>query len=198
MPPTQVAQPGMTAQSVPLPPVGQPRQSAPLQQANGSTLLTSTVPPSSPLAGTPVGQYSTNHSETRLFGIPFLEVSTNINSARTTHYLNKLVNNIGYDPSNEIAIPVRIVSAFHARIVQEGDQWVLEHPHPSRARTLNGLIHQGQSIAGTVHFRKVLESGDIFRIGDEDGTLVTLTYYDGKTLPQKRCPIFHRFGWTNQ
>lgn len=188
MPPPQVAQPGMTAQSVPLPPVGQPWQSAPLQPAHGSTPLTSTVPPSSPLGGTPVGQSSTNHSETRLFGVPFLEVSTNINSARATHYLNKPINNIGYDPSNEIAIPVRIVSAFHARIVQEGDQWVLEHPHPSRAGTLNGLIYQGQPIAGTARFRKILASGDIFRIGDEDGTLVTLTYYDGKTLPQETLP----------
>jgi len=188
-PPTQIAQqPGMTAQSVPLPPVGQPRQSSPLQPANGSTPFTSTVPPSSPLGRTPAGQSTTNLTGTRLFGIPFLEVSTNINSDRALHYLNTPVNNIGYDSSNEIAINVRIVSAFHAHIVQEGDQWVLEHPHPSRARTLNGLIYQGQPIAGTEHFRKILASGDIFRIGDEDGTLVTLTYYDGKTLPQETLP----------
>ena len=187
----QVAQPGMTTPSAPLPPTRpavQSRQSAPLQQANSPAPLTSTVPPDSPLGGTLIGQTSTNLGGTRQFGTPFLEVSTNINTERALYYLDKPINNIGYDSSNDIAIKVRIVSAFHARIVQEGDQWVLEHPHPSRAGTLNGLIYQGQPIAGTVHFRKKLESGDIYRIGDEDGTMVTLTYYDGKTLPQETLP----------
>ncbi len=190
-PPPQGDQSGLTTPSTPLPKAGpgvQPRPSAPLQPANSSTPLTSTVPPDSPLGGTPTGQSTTDLTRTRHFGTPFLEVSTNINSDRALYYLDKSINNIGYDSSNEIAIKVRIVSAFHARIVQNGDQWVLEHPHPSRAETMNGLIYQGQPIAGKASFCKILESGDIFRIGHEDGTLVTLTYFDGRTLPQETLP----------
>ena len=121
-------------------------------------------------------------------GIPSIEISSNIHAARQTYPLNKPVINIGREPSNDIVIDELVVSGFHAQIVQEGNQFVLIHPHPSRARTLNGLLYQGRHIAGDQPFRKPLTRGDIFRIGDEHGTLVTLTFNDGSGAVQEVLP----------
>ncbi len=123
------------------------------------------------------------------FGTPSLEISTNISPAKQIAQLTKPVINIGREPSNDIVIDERVVSGFHAQIVREGNQLVLVHPHPSRpAGTLNGLLYQGRHIAGNQPFRKVLTRGDIFRIGDEHGTLVTLTFNDGSGAVQEVVP----------
>jgi len=84
-----------------------------------------------------------------------------------------------------------VVSGFHAQIVREGNQFVLVHPHPSRGKTLNGLLYQGRHIQGDEKFHKPLARGDIFRIGDEHGTLVTLTYNDGSGAIQDVVPEVH-------
>src|SRR5579884_3543893 len=101
--------------------------------------------------------------------------------------LTKPVISIGRDPKNDIVISEPIVSAFHAQIVRQGNDLVLIHPHPNArgGRTLNGLLYQGRHIQGDEQFRKALARGDIFRIGDENGTLVTLTYNDGSGRPQE-------------
>ncbi len=117
-----------------------------------------------------------------------LEVSSNIHHNRQSYMLNKPVINIGRDPSNDIVINEPVVSTFHAQIVREGNTYVLIHPHPSRPKTLNGLLYQGRHIPGEQQFRKTLERGDIFRIGDEHGTLVTLTYNDGSGAAQEIVP----------
>src|SRR5258706_237754 len=113
--------------------------------------------------------------------IPTLETSTNTSQDRQSIQLNRPVTTIGRDPSNDIVINAPIVSAFHAQIVRQGNDLVLVHPHPQarQQRTLNGLLYQGQHIRGDQQFSKILKRGDIFRIGDENGTLVTLTYNDG-------------------
>jgi pSer/pThr/pTyr-binding forkhead associated (FHA) protein len=80
---------------------------------------------------------------------------------------------------------------MHAQIIREGGQWVLIHPHPSRGQTLNGLIYQGRVIGGNEQFRKTLEHGDIFRIGDEHGTLITLTFSDGSSTSLETTPQIH-------
>ena len=121
-------------------------------------------------------------------GVPSLEVSSNVHSDKQIRPLNKQVINIGRDPSNDIVINDLVISAFHAQIVREGNQFVLVHPHPARGRTLNGLLYQGRHIAGDQPFRKPLARGDIFRIGDEHGTLVTLTYNDGSGAVQDFVP----------
>src|SRR5207248_3597682 len=46
-------------------------------------------------------------------------------------------------------------------------------------------------IPGNQPFRKVLTRGDIFRIGDEHGTLVTLTFNDGSGAVQEVVPEIH-------
>jgi ABC transport system ATP-binding/permease protein len=109
---------------------------------------------------------------------PTLTITSNINSGRYVHLLDKAVQNIGRDPENEIVIDDPIVSAKHAQIVREGNKYFLVHPHPSREKTLNGLLHQGIHISGSEKFRKQLMPGDIYRIGDEHGTLISLLFLD--------------------
>ena len=121
-------------------------------------------------------------------GMQSLEVSSNIHHERHSYTLNKQVINIGRDPSNDIVINEPVVSSFHAQIVREGDRLILVHPHPTRQKTLNGLLYQGRHITGEQAFKKPLERGDIFRIGDEHGTLITLTYNDGSGAVQEAVP----------
>ena len=121
-------------------------------------------------------------------GIPSLEVSSNTHSNKQTLPLTKPEINIGRDPSNDLVINELVISGFHAQIKREGNQYVFIHPHPSRGHTLNGVIYQGQHIAGNQQFRKVLSRGDFFRIGDEHGTLVTITYNDGSGAAQDVVP----------
>ncbi len=161
-------------------------------------------PPSSPLgagtgpqstAGLPhmrtAGLVSGRPDETQIasptaVGLPSLEVSSNIHGTRQAYPLTKEVINIGRDANNDICIrDSSIVSGQHLQIIRENNQFVLIHPHPDRPRTLNGLLYQGRKIRGDEPFRKVLNRGDIFRIGDENGTLITLTFNDGTGTQQE-------------
>ncbi len=124
-------------------------------------------------------------------GTPSLEISSNVHPGKQNYPLTKQVINIGRDPSNDIVIDEPIVSGFHAQIVRDGNQLILVHPHPTRQSTLNGLLYQGRHIVGNEQFRKPLARGDIFRIGDEHGTLVTLTFDDGSGASQELVPEIH-------
>ncbi len=125
-------------------------------------------------------------------GIPSLEVSSNIHGARQSYPLTKDVINIGRDASNDISVrDGGIVSNQHIQIVRQGNQYILIHPHPDKQRTLNGLLYQGRKIRGDEAFRKTLASGDIFRIGDENGTLITLTFNDGTGTQQQALAPVH-------
>lgn len=123
-------------------------------------------------------------------GIPSIEISTNTDHEKQVYPLvaSQQVFDIGRDPSNTIVINRPTVSSFHAQIVREGNQLVLIHPNPKRGRTLNGLTYQGRTIPGTESFRKVLQRGDVFRISDENGTFVSLTYNDGSGQVQDIVP----------
>jgi ABC-type multidrug transport system ATPase subunit/pSer/pThr/pTyr-binding forkhead associated (FHA) protein len=122
-------------------------------------------------------------------GLPSLEVSSYSHSEKKTHVLARPVINIGRDATNDIIINDRIVSGLHLRIVRQGNAFVLIHPHPDRPKTLNGLLYQGRKIRGDEQFSKILTKGDIFRIGDENGTLITLTYNDGTGTEQEAPPV---------
>ncbi len=123
-------------------------------------------------------------------GVPSLELSGNAFNDRKTYPLDRPIINIGRDATNDIIINDRIVSGLHLRIVRQGNQFVLIHPNPDNPRqgTLNGLLYQGRKIRGDEQFSKPLAKGDIFRIGDENGTLVTLTYNDGTGTQEDLLP----------
>jgi ABC transport system ATP-binding/permease protein len=124
-------------------------------------------------------------------GVPTLEVSTNLDVEKRAYPLTKAVLNIGRDPASDIFINRPTVSGLHAQIVREGNAFVFIHPHPARGKTLNGIIYKGRTIAGNEPFRKILTRGDVFRISDEHGTLVTLTYNDGTGATQESVPEIH-------
>jgi ABC-type multidrug transport system ATPase subunit len=182
VPPAAPANPNWAnAQAAPYPPVNAP---APV------------FPMSSTAASFPVEQSDAGGTQRAMplptggpsGSVPSIEVSSNVHADKHTYPLNKTVINIGREPSNDIVINELVVSGFHAQIVQEGNQFILVHPHPSRPKTLNGLYYQGRHIPGDQPFRKALTRGDIVRIGDEHGTLVTLAFNDGSGAAQEALP----------
>jgi len=121
-------------------------------------------------------------------GLTSLELISSTTGQRRNYPLDKPVINIGRDPANDIVIEDPSVSAHHLQVMREGNQFILIHPHPSRPRTANGMLYQGRKIRGDESFRKVLERGDVFRIGDADGALVTLSYQDGSGIAREIAP----------
>jgi ABC transport system ATP-binding/permease protein len=119
-------------------------------------------------------------------GLATLEVTDNTTGARKLYPLMQQRLNIGRDPKNDIVIDEPSISDLHMQIIHEKNQWILMHPHPDQPETENGLIYQGLSIRGDESFRRQLTRGDVFRIGDEYGSLITLTYYDGSN--QREAP----------
>ncbi len=117
-------------------------------------------------------------------GIPSLEVTNNITGVSQVYAIAREVMSIGRESSNDIVIDDDLISDFHLQIVRQDNQWVLIHPHPKQPHTTNGLLYQGRTIRGDKAFRKSLMPGDVFRVGDEHGTLITLTYHDGSGAPQ--------------
>jgi ABC-type multidrug transport system ATPase subunit len=176
-------------------PTVQTPQQLPAQQPSGPAPTLAMVHAPAPVEPEPAAKISTDSSPSGTvlaslssIGIPSLAVSSNIHSEVQAHLLPKAVINIGRDAENDIVIPEPIVSGRHAQIVREGEHLIFIHPHPSREKTLNGLWYQGQRIRGDQPFRKQLVKGDIFRIGDEHGTMITLSYYDGAGVPTETLP----------
>ncbi|HET9109810.1 MAG TPA: FHA domain-containing protein, partial [Ktedonobacterales bacterium] len=163
-----------------------------------ATPLATPVTPATPVASAPSARKplvateppadATQVASPSLIGLPRLEITSNTSGAKQTHLLTSAVTDIGRDASNDIVIDERIVSAQHLRIVRQGGAFTLIHPHPERRQTLNGLLYQGRKIRGDEPFSKTLVSGDFFRIGDENGTFVTLTYSDGLDAAQPAAP----------
>ncbi len=112
-------------------------------------------------------------------GIPTLEITNNVSGNKETYPLYKSTIDIGRSAKNDIVIDHQSVSGQHLQILQQGNQFVLVHPHPERKQTLNGLLYQGHKIGGEETFRRVLKPGDFFRIGSENGSYVTLTFNIG-------------------
>ncbi len=136
---------------------------------------------SSPMSRTEVASFSQ-------IGIPSLEVTDTTTGRHKKYPLAKESINVGRDKANDIVIDTPIVSDYHLQIVRQNNQWVLIHPPPNQKSTHNGLLYQGNKIRGNKSFRKPLMRGDIFRIEDNNGTLITLTYNDGGKGPQVILP----------
>lgn len=175
-----------TVQSPQQTPARQPSQPAPvLATAQTPVALEPLSPAKIPPGNAPRGTMIASLSS---IGMPSLTVSSNIHSDVQPHLLPKAVISIGRDTENDIVIAEPIVSGRHAQIVREGENLIFIHPHPSREKTLNGLWYQGERIRGDQPFRKQLVKGDIFRIGDEHGTVITLTYDDGAGVATETLP----------
>ena len=121
-----------------------------------------------------------------------IEVSTNTSTQRKSYSLrpDKQEISIGRAPSNDIVIDEMVVSGFHLLIRRDGGQLVLIHPHPLQPqhKTTNGILYQGKHYQGDESFTHVLSNGDVFRIGNQYGTLVTLTYHDSSSLVPQPVP----------
>ena len=169
------------------PPTSALAASAPLQYAAPSPYPAQPLPPS---MGPGMRPGELPDATQLAQNLPSLVVSSNIHGTRQSYPLTNDIINIGRDSSNDISIKDgRIVSTHHLQIIRQDGQFILIHPHPDQPRTLNGLLYQGRKIRGDEPFRKTLTNGDIFRIGDENGTLVTLTYNDGTgTQPEEQLP----------
>lgn len=121
-------------------------------------------------------------------GIPSIQIKDNTSRGTQSYPLAQSIINIGRAEVNDVVIPEQFVSDFHLQIVREDKQFILIHPHPAQPETVNGLLYQGRKIEGSESFRKPLERGDMFRIADEYGSLVTLTYNDGSGSRQEVAP----------
>ena len=188
------------AQPTPIPPPQYPMaQSAQQYAVTPPQQQYPVAPPAQQYQPAPSQQYPAYHTaglagrpdETQIAepgttGVPSIEVSSNIFGSKQSYALTKNIITIGRDTSNDIVIrDGGIVSNHHIQISREGNQFVLIHPHPDKPRTLNGLLYQGRKIRGDEPFRHALVRGDIFRIGDENGTLITLAYNDGTGTQQE-------------
>lgn len=148
-------------------------------------------PPYQPSQPSPSGAWQQQNGKTErapqpgmtaMGAMPSIEVSTNTKPGKQIYQLppDKPTITIGHDQANsDLCISELIVSSQHFQIVRENNQFVIIHPHPAKQRTMNGLYYEGRHIKGDEPFRKVLTQGDVFRIGNEFGTLVTLTFNDG-------------------
>ncbi len=157
----------------------------------GSSLASSSLKEAIQILSEPEPSAFATRTEVASFsemGIPSLEVLDNTTGKHKKYPLAKESINIGRDKSNDIVIDAPIVSDYHLQIVRQNNQWVLIHPPPNQKNTHNGLLYQGNKIRGNKSFRKPLIRGDIFRIEDNNGTLITLTYNDGGKGPQVILP----------
>ncbi|HEU0002798.1 MAG TPA: FHA domain-containing protein [Ktedonobacteraceae bacterium] len=184
-PQSQPLPPQQSFAQAPFPPQSPPYASSPSYQSVGAQVPGAGMQPSlnAPYYTEPVPPGAAA-------GKASIEVVSNVHSNKLALPLTKDVINIGRDPSNDVVITEQVVSGFHAQIVREGNQYVFIHPHPQarQGRTLNGIIYQGRHIKGDEAFRKPLARGDFFRIGDEHGTLVTISYNDGSGASQDFVP----------
>lgn len=182
IPPALVGEEGMA--TVPIPP-SPPRDQVMSAQNAGAK------PSSPPTQQTPENNWRptlTQLAPYSAMGIPSLEVTDNTTGSSKVYPLASEIVNIGRDSTNTIVIDDPIISDQHLQIVRQDNQWLLIHPHPERQQTHNGLLYRGRKIRGDKSFRKTLTRGDVFRIEDEHGTLVTLTYNDGSGTPQIMLP----------
>jgi ABC-type multidrug transport system ATPase subunit/pSer/pThr/pTyr-binding forkhead associated (FHA) protein len=104
-------------------------------------------------------------------GMPSLEVIIHEgrDEGRSRYPLNKPVITIGREPTNDITIPAGVVSRHHAEITQQGNTFQITDKN-----SVNGIYYQGHPI-----HQKPLVHGDVLRIGDQNGTLISLIFDSG-------------------
>jgi ABC transport system ATP-binding/permease protein len=183
----------------PLPPLGSQHLAAPQQAFPAPPPPLSSTSPLQSAQVQALRPDQTQIASVASLGLPSFIISSNAHGDKRPFILDKPIINIGRDATNDIVINDRIVSGLHLRLVRRGNSFVLIHPNPDNPRqaTLNGLLYQGRKIRGDEQFSKTLVNGDIFRIGDENGTLITLTYSDGTGAVADMLPPVKPFKLTD-
>jgi ABC transport system ATP-binding/permease protein len=115
-------------------------------------------------------------------GVSALEIIDDATGASRVYPLNKETVTIGGDATNDIVIDEPTISDFHLHLVRQHDRWVLIYAHLDQRQTLHGLFYEGQKIGGNEPFYKPLMPGDVFSVGDELGTVVTLVYHHSEAI----------------
>ena len=88
--------------------------------------------------------------------------------------ITKALVTIGREVTSDITIPNAIVSRHHAELEEiDGAYWITDK------KSTNGTMLNGQLLEP--YQSQQLKSGDIIRIGDEQGNSVSLTFYSGTT-----------------
>src|SRR5262249_42475134 len=120
---------------------------------------------------------NTSQGHTTKLKKPFIRVTSNNSSAASEYELNKPRMSIGRSSGCDIPINEDIVSDPHFQIEERQGLYYLVHPHPSRVRwgrgTTNGFSYQGRQYQGNDSFDHLLTHGDVFRIVDPSGTMVS-------------------------
>jgi ABC-type multidrug transport system ATPase subunit len=133
------------------------------------TVVESISPPSGTVIASP-----------EAMGMPSLEVVNISAGTRRQYLLAKKTLDVGSDARNNIVIAMPGVADFHVQIVQQEKNWHLLYPHPWHGTAQNSLLYAGRTLPAHESFRKALVEGDTFRLGDDDGALITLIYHDGR------------------
>ena len=121
-------------------------------------------------------------------GIPSLEVVDNTTGSSREYPLIQDVISIGRDQTNTIMLDEPYVSDFHVQLLHQDGQWILLHPHPLRSETAYGLLSSGQRTPGNQPLRQLMKHGDIFRIENNHGAMLTLKFKDGRADTHEFLP----------
>ena len=110
-----------------------------------------------------------------------IRVTSNNSSTVSKYKLSKARMSIGRTINCDISINEDIVSEPHFEIEIRNGLYHLVHPHPSRAiqGTANGFFYQGKQFRGNDSFDQILTHGDVFRISEPNGTMVSIAFDDG-------------------
>lgn len=127
--------------------------------------------------------------KTQSFRNPLLRVISNNSPGASEHILIKQQTSIGRDSSCDICINEDLISGYHFQVERRNGLYYLVHPpRPLRIKTLNGFSYQGKQYRGNEPFDHLLQHGDVFRIGDTSGTMVSITFDDGSGDLQNILP----------
>ena len=117
-----------------------------------------------------------------------IRVISNNSTTPQEYTLAQPKTSIGRDPSCDISISEDLVSSLHFQVEERNGLYYLVHPHPSRAETANGFTYQGKQYLGHEKFDHLLIHGDVFRIGDASGPMISITFDDGSGNIQAMLP----------
>jgi ABC-type multidrug transport system ATPase subunit/pSer/pThr/pTyr-binding forkhead associated (FHA) protein len=122
---------------------------------------------------------------------PLLRVTSNHSPIASEYQLEKNITSIGRSTNCDVPINENIISDPHFQVEEHDGLYYLVHPHPVRAMwgTTNGFSYQGKQYKGNNNFKHLLTHGDVFRIGDASGTMVSIAFDDGseavRNLPMR-------------